>query len=70
MSDNYFVIGNLTYITFFFSEPSSPDLNIEWPKFTEGSKSFLIIDKEASIASNYEPQRMAVFEEIYEKYEK
>lgn len=54
----------------FFSEPTSPELNLEWPEFTDVSKYYLIIDGETSIASNYEPKRMAVFEEIYEKYEK
>ncbi|CAH2039797.1 unnamed protein product, partial [Iphiclides podalirius] len=42
----------------------------EWPQFTEESSIYLNFDKNITLKNNYEPNKMAVFEDIYEKYEK
>ncbi|CAK1586349.1 unnamed protein product [Parnassius mnemosyne] len=56
-----------------FSSPT-PDGNldnlVEWPLFTEKDPVYLSINKEIKVKSNYKPNKMAIFEEIYEKYEK
>ncbi|XP_013140270.1 PREDICTED: esterase FE4-like [Papilio polytes] len=43
---------------------------VEWPVYTENNPVYLRIDKKIEVHRNYEPQRMAIFEDIYEKYEK
>ncbi|CAH2076975.1 unnamed protein product, partial [Iphiclides podalirius] len=42
----------------------------EWPTYTEDNPVYLNIDKEIQLKFNHEPEKMAVFEAIYEKYRK
>ncbi|CAH2091333.1 unnamed protein product [Euphydryas editha] len=54
-------------------KPTSDDmsaLSIQWNNYTEDSPSYLIIGEECTIKSAYEPGKMAIFKEIYDKYEK
>ncbi|XP_014362030.2 esterase E4 [Papilio machaon] len=53
--------------------PTPPDSMgelIEWPVYTEDNPVYLRIDKNIEVLSDYEPNRMSIYEEIYEKYEK
>ncbi|CAG5025186.1 unnamed protein product [Parnassius apollo] len=56
-----------------FGSPT-PDGNldnlVEWPLYTEKDPVYLSINKEIKAQSNYKPNKMTIFEEIYEKYEK
>ncbi|KPJ12315.1 Esterase E4 [Papilio machaon] len=40
----------------------------EWPAFTENNPVSLRIDREIKLLTNYEPKRMKIFEEIYDKH--
>lgn len=52
----------------------TPELNetmtLNWPKFTRKDMTYLNIDINLTLKSNYEPKRMELFEEIYNKYKK
>nr|QLI62130.1 carboxylesterase 18 [Streltzoviella insularis] len=49
--------------------PNTSDLiPIRWPTYNNDNLNYLVIDKELEIRSNYQPNRIAIFEEIYEKY--
>ncbi|CAH2091335.1 unnamed protein product [Euphydryas editha] len=50
--------------------PTSDGIPIQWNKYTEESPSYLSIGEECTIESAYEPKKMAIFKEIYDKYEK
>ncbi|XP_069359201.1 juvenile hormone esterase-like [Maniola hyperantus] len=52
------------------SVPTCDDTSVEWPAFNENSPVYISIDEDITIKSNYEPKKMAIFKEIYEKYEK
>ncbi|XP_075978697.1 juvenile hormone esterase-like [Anticarsia gemmatalis] len=58
-----------------FAKTSNPtpedcaELPTKWPVFTAESKQYLNIDKEITIEADYEPEKMSIFEQIYDKYE-
>lgn len=51
-------------------KPTLDDVPIQWNNYTEEFPSYLIIGKEFKIGSVYKPEKMAIFKEIYDKYEK
>ncbi|CAH0729587.1 unnamed protein product, partial [Brenthis ino] len=50
--------------------PNNEKLSIEWPEYKNESPAYLSIGEDFSIRYNYEPKKMAVFKDIYEKYQK
>nr|ABY57297.1 carboxylesterase [Bombyx mandarina] len=51
--------------------PTETELTpIVWPLFDLKEQKYLTIDRELKLKNHYSPTRMAVFEEIYEKYQK
>ncbi|XP_023936436.2 juvenile hormone esterase [Bicyclus anynana] len=51
------------------SIPTSDDIP-KWPAFTKNSPDYISINEDITIKSNYEPKKMAIFREIFEKYQK
>ncbi|XP_047535130.1 esterase FE4-like [Vanessa atalanta] len=51
------------------SNPTSEDISIEWTEYKEDLPAYLCIDEKMSIKTDYKPKKMAIFKEIYEKYE-
>ncbi|CAG9793752.1 unnamed protein product [Diatraea saccharalis] len=51
--------------------PSTDDLiPIVWPAYNDKEQSYLVIDEQMRIQHRYEPSKIAIFEEIYNKYRK
>ncbi|KAJ0178415.1 hypothetical protein K1T71_006238 [Dendrolimus kikuchii] len=46
------------------------EIPVEWPVYTKESPLYLHFDQDLTIISEYQPKKLDIFEEIYEKYEK
>lgn len=70
----YYILNwyfNNTSVNFVFRKPTletSELIPIEWPLFKEGEMKYLEINENFSLQSNYEPTKMAIFSELYDKY--
>ncbi|XP_050672101.1 juvenile hormone esterase-like isoform X1 [Leptidea sinapis] len=68
-----FKIRNIitTFWTNFASNGDPNGLNVTlWPRFSPERPAYLNIDKQMAIKFNYHPNRIEIFKEIYDKYEK
>ncbi|CAH2237117.1 jg24456 [Pararge aegeria aegeria] len=52
------------------SVPTSDDIAVRWPAYNKSSAVYISINEDITIKSNYEPKKITIFKEIYEKYEK
>lgn len=51
-------------------KPTPDDLPVPWHKYTEDSPSYINIGDPLTVKEEYKPEKMAIFREIYNKYEK
>lgn len=43
---------------------------VHWPTFNKKSPVYVSIDEDITLKTDYEPTKMGIFREIYNKYEK